>query len=127
MVMATVPGPSQTAGRLDPETAYVRIREVIGCKWSLAIFDAIAAGCNRPGQMLRANEGLTQRVLHRCLQRLSHDGLLGRNVVAETPLHVEYHLTDVGSQLFDVIKQLRWMAMEWRGDQPPLFPERNEP
>lgn len=93
--------------------AYNRITEILGCKWSLAIFDALGRGINRPGRIEREYDGLTARVLHRCLNRLEGDGVLARTVFPEVPPRVEYELTDQGKKLVAVLSSVRELAGEW--------------
>jgi DNA-binding HxlR family transcriptional regulator len=97
----------------DHPEAYNRITEVLGCKWSLAIFDAIGRGINRPGRIEREYDGLTTKVLHRCLNRLEADGLLSKQIFDETPLRVEYSLTDRGKALVAVLASVRSLSGHW--------------
>ena len=94
--------------------AYNRITEILGCKWSLAIFDALDRGINRPGQIEREYDGLTSKVLHRCLNRLEEDGILEKEVFAETPLRVEYRLSEKGRKLVQVLSSVRDLASTWK-------------
>src|SRR5688572_26322087 len=93
--------------------AYNRITEILGCKWSLAIFDALGRGINRPGRIEREYDGLTTKVLHRCLNRLEVDGLLTKETFHETPLRVEYSLTEKGKALVGVLASVRSLSGQW--------------
>ena len=97
-------------GEIDP---YERITEILGCRWSLAIFDAIQRGVNRPGRIEQEYDGLTTKVLHRCLNRLESDGILSKETFAEIPPRVEYSLTDKGRRLVNVLEGARDLARDW--------------
>jgi DNA-binding HxlR family transcriptional regulator len=99
----------------NPE-AYNRITEILGCKWSLAIFDALGRGINRPGRIEKEYEGLTTKALHRCLNRLEQDGVLQKTVFAEVPPHVEYALTENGRKLVSVLSAVRDLSGQWGTD-----------
>jgi DNA-binding HxlR family transcriptional regulator len=95
--------------------AYNRITEILGCKWSLAIFEALDRGVTRPGRLEKEYDGLTATVLHRCLNRLEADGLLSKQVFPEVPVRTEYALTESGARLLAVVRQIHDMAANWTG------------
>lgn len=99
----------------DELESYHRITEILGCKWSLAIFDAIERNISRPSQIEREYDGLTATQLHRCFNRLESDGILMKQVFAETPPHTEYTLTENGKQLVTVLSSIRSLANHWPG------------
>lgn len=105
----------------DPE-AYNRITEILGCKWSLAIFEAIDKGVTRPGRIEREFDGLQATVLHRCLNRLEADGLLSKEVFAEVPVRTEYSLTESGRRLLGVVRQIHDLAHDWTGSTELVNP-----
>ncbi len=96
----------------NPE-AYNRITEILGCKWSLAIFDSLGRGVNRPGRIEKEYDGLTTKALHRCLNRLEQDGIIQKTVFPEVPPHVEYGLTENGLKLVSVLSAVRDLSGDW--------------
>lgn len=102
---------TRVIGELDP---YERITEILGCRWSLAIFDAIQRGITRPSAIEREYDGLTTKVLHRCLNRLEADGILGKQVFAEIPPRTEYGLTPKGERFVEVLAGARSLARDWK-------------
>ncbi|MFE5857202.1 winged helix-turn-helix transcriptional regulator [Streptomyces sp. NPDC056500] len=72
---------------------------VIGDKWTLIVMGQLRDGSLRFGELQRAAEGVSQRMLTLTLRRLERDGLLVRTVHASVPPRVEYALTEVGSAL----------------------------
>lgn len=83
------------------------MESVVGCKWSLAVIELIRNGVNRPGKMEHAIEGLSAKVLNERLRKLMHFGIIGKRVFAETPPHVEYHLTDFGNRFAGILDSIR--------------------
>jgi DNA-binding HxlR family transcriptional regulator len=105
---------------VDSETAFERIAQLFGCKWSIAILSALREGASRPAELLRKEEGLSAKVLHRCLNRMERDGLLHKEVLPEVPPHTEYALTDMGYQFLALMDSVRDFAKTWKGTQPPV-------
>lgn len=103
---------------MRPEDAYARITQVLGCKWSIMILDAIAQGICRPGRISREIEGVPVRVMHRCMRRLENDGLLAKQTFDERPFHVEYSLTEQGKQFLAVVEAVKDLSETWQGAQP---------
>lgn len=94
-----------------------RISEVLKCKWTLAILDAIARGVRRPSQVQRALPGLTAKVLNERVAKLERYGIIEREVFQEVPPHVEYRLTDKGAKLVRLLEQIRqFVDEEWSSE-----------
>lgn len=89
------------------------LEAVFGCKWSLLVLSAIAAGIVRPGALQRAIAGISAKVLHERLAKLVRLGLLERVVHAEVPPHVEYRLTGRGLDLVRVLEMVRRIERRW--------------
>ena len=86
---------------------YAQLEQVIGCKWSVSVLQAIAAGIVRPGALERHIDGISTKVLSERLRKLSQYGLLARQVYDQVPPRTEYRLTDHGRQLVVIIEQIR--------------------
>lgn len=86
---------------------YLQLEDVVGCKWSVCVLQAVAEGVNRPGSLERHIEGISTKVLSERLRKLTHYGLLSKHVFAEVPPRVEYTLTDHGEKLSRIIEQIR--------------------
>ncbi|MCW5946735.1 MAG: helix-turn-helix transcriptional regulator [Fimbriimonadales bacterium] len=105
---------------MEPETAFERIAQLIGCKWSVRILVSLSSGVTRPSQILKQEDGLSARVMHRCLNRMEKDGLLQKTVLPEVPPHTEYELTDQGHEFVKLLTTVRDMATQWKGTQRPV-------
>lgn len=82
------------------------MEDVVGCKWSLSVIDMVQRGVNRPGAMVREEDGLTTKVLNQRLAKLKRYHILERTVYPEVPPRVEYHLTEFGEAFAQIIKRI---------------------
>lgn len=89
-----------------------RISDILKCKWTMAIIDAIARGINRPSQVQRALPGLTAKVLNERVSKLERYNILEREVFAEVPPRVEYRLTQNGKRLIALLDEVRQFIYE---------------
>lgn len=86
------------------------VEDLIGCKWSLAVLGQVRHGARRPGEIERAIEGLSKKVMNERLRKLQRYGIVEKRVFAEVPLRVEYRLTPFGkrfSKVLDGIEKLQ--------------------
>lgn len=97
---------------LNERTAYRRLEDVVGCKWSAAVLAAIARGVTRPGQLERFIPGISTKVLNERLRKLLDYGLITRTEKPGRVLQVHYHLTPTGQKLSAILDQLRELDEE---------------
>lgn len=79
------------------------VEDIIGCKWSLVVIDAVKRGKRRPGEIKRSIEGISEKVLGERLKKLTRYGLIERKVYPEVPPHVEYRFTARGKRFLKVL------------------------
>jgi DNA-binding HxlR family transcriptional regulator len=92
---------------------YDCITEVLKCKWTLLILDAIARGVNRPGRLERELPGLSTKVLNERIRKLEQFGILIKQVYPEVPPRVEYHFTARGQRLLKLLETVHEFARQW--------------
>lgn len=92
---------------LSDRSAYRRLEDVVGCKWSAAVLAAVGRGVTRPGQLERFIPGISKKVLNERLRRLLDYRLITRQEIAGKVLRVEYGLTSTGQALSGIIDQIR--------------------
>jgi DNA-binding HxlR family transcriptional regulator len=90
-------------------------REVLAGKWKVSLLYHIAQGIRRPGELQKKLRLATRRVVHMQLNQLEAHELIGKNIFAETPPHVEYYLTPLGETLLPVITALGQWGEAHRG------------
>lgn len=84
----------------------------VGNKWSLFIIHALGIdGRMRFSSLQLYINGISQKMLSKCLRELERDGLVTRNVYPEVPPKVEYELTNLGLGLLEQVTPLwLWIA-----------------
>ncbi|HME81421.1 MAG TPA: helix-turn-helix domain-containing protein [Candidatus Eremiobacteraceae bacterium] len=83
-----------------------RTMAMIADKWKVIVIYNLGQRTMRFGELQRALEGITPKVLTRQLRDLEGDGLVSRRVHAEIPPRVEYSLTPLGRELLPILDQL---------------------
>ena len=97
---------------------YHRAIEIIGRRWTGTIVRALLAGHTRFGQIRSAVPGLSDRLLSERLKELEAEGIVERQVLADVPVRIEYHLTAKGEALASVVQAASAWAEEWLAPQP---------
>lgn len=91
---------------------YKRLEQVVGCKWSVSILEAVCMGVNRPGALERNIEGISRKVLSERLRKLTDYGLLKKCVFPQIPPRTEYTLTKIGKKLVRIIAMIQKLDQE---------------
>lgn len=106
--------------RMEPETRptalcprYHHAVELIGRRWTGAIIRIMLGGTTRFSDMTQAIPGMSDRMLSERLKELEAEGIVERSVFAETPVRIEYRVTDKGRALSDVVESIGAWAEEW--------------
>lgn len=92
---------------LTERTAYRRLEDVVGCKWSAAVLAAIGRGVTRPGQLERFIPGISTKILTERLRKLVDYRLITRTEIAGKVPRTEYALTAIGAKLNTIIESIR--------------------
>jgi DNA-binding HxlR family transcriptional regulator len=87
--------------------------ELVGRRWSGAILRSLLQGNQRFTDIRSSIPGLSDRLLSERLKELEAEGLVVRHVYAETPVRIEYELTDKGRDLEGAIAALTDWADRW--------------
>lgn len=88
---------------------------LIGDKWKILVLCTLMDGTKRFGELQRAMEGITPKVLTRQLRDLERDGLIERQVYPQVPPRVDYSLTPLGLSLMPILQQLHQWAVDNSG------------
>ncbi|MBC7284266.1 helix-turn-helix domain-containing protein [Hoeflea sp.] len=82
---------------------------LVGDKWSVLVVSTLGNGRLRFGEIKRAVEGISQKMLTTTLRGLERDGYLTRTVYATVPPRVDYELTPLGTELLEPVSALgKW-------------------
>ncbi len=93
-----------------PQCALQSALESIGGKWKLPVLCSLTAnGASRYNELLRNVQGVSNTMLSLTLKELEHDRLIVRKVYPETPVRVEYELSEKAKKLQPILLELiRW-------------------
>jgi DNA-binding HxlR family transcriptional regulator len=86
----------------------------VGDKWTILLLMAIGDRRMRFGELHRAIDGISQRMLTVTLRNLEHDGILIRTAYPTIPPRVEYELSDRGRSLKLALAPIGQWVMENR-------------
>lgn len=75
-------------------------------KWSMMILTVLAGGPQRFNAIRRMLEGVSQKSLTQTLRRLERNGLIERNVLATSPVAVEYRISTLGQTALPPLRAL---------------------
>jgi DNA-binding HxlR family transcriptional regulator len=89
--------------------------ELVGGRWTGAIVRALMSGACHFNEIAAAIPGLSARMLSDRLKTLETEGVVARTVYPETPVRIEYRLTEQGRDLGDVIAAVSAWAERWLG------------
>jgi DNA-binding HxlR family transcriptional regulator len=78
----------------------------IGGKWRLRIIVALSEGVDRFNELQRTITGISSKVLASELKELELNGFIKRTIVHQTPVVIEYRLTDYALTLEKVLDAL---------------------
>jgi DNA-binding HxlR family transcriptional regulator len=90
-----------------------RAVELIGRRWTGAIVRALLAGVCRFSDLTESIPELSDRMLSERLKELEAEGIVTRIVIPETPVRIEYRLTDKGRALEPVLDAIGAWAGDW--------------
>ena len=106
----------------EPQRLHADCRRVgdiltrVGNKWTILLLTAIGDRRMRFGELHRAINGVSQRMLTVTLRKLEHDGILIRTGYPTIPLRVEYELSDRGRSLKLALAPIGKWVMENQTD-----------
>lgn len=90
--------------------------ELIGRRWTGAIVRSLLAGSVRFSDVLAEVPGLSDRLLSERLRELEAADVVTRHVYPETPVRIEYELTEKGRELETIVRELDAWAGRWAGE-----------
>ncbi|AGC42625.1 HxlR family transcriptional regulator [Myxococcus stipitatus DSM 14675] len=130
------PGALKLSARPPPHggsESCLAVRDIltrVGDKWSVQVVGHLGPGPLRFGELRRAIEGISQRMLTLTLRGLERDGLVTRTVHPTVPPQVDYALTPLGETLLGPVSELsRWAVSHREQIQAArgLYDARPEP
>jgi DNA-binding HxlR family transcriptional regulator len=80
--------------------------KLLSGKWKANIFLLATFGPVRFNSLLRQLPSANKQSLSIALREMEQAGLLDKVIVKKKPLHIEYHLTEKGRSVIDVLRNL---------------------
>lgn len=99
-------------------TRFHRAVELIGGRWTGAVIQLLLNGRMRFAELRDAIPDISDRMLSERLRELEAEGILDRIVVPETPVRVEYQLTEKGRALEQALTSVGTWAERWVTEPP---------
>lgn len=88
--------------------------ELVGKRWTGAIVSVLlAAGPLRFSEVAQAIPQLSDRLLSERMKELEARGVVERTVYADSPVRVEYELSEMGRELGPALGELKAWAHRW--------------
>jgi len=100
--------------------------ELVGRRWTGSILRTLLSGPARYHEIRSAIPDLSDRMLSERLRELETEGIVTRSVIPETPVRVEYALTEKGRALETAIVAIAAWAEQWLPVEPEHQVEKKE-
>jgi DNA-binding HxlR family transcriptional regulator len=101
-------------------SSYQHAVEILGKRWTGLIIKVLLAGPQRFKEIAEQIEGVSDRMLSERLKELEAEGVIERRVYPETPVRIEYRLTEKGQALEPVIAVIADWGHQWIGQATAL-------
>ena len=92
---------------------FQRAASLMARRWNALIVGALLDDVVRFTHIRNAIPGLSDRLLSERLKELEAEGIVTRRVIPDTPVRIEYGLTEQGRDLMGVVEELRAWAERW--------------
>ncbi|MBP1154656.1 MULTISPECIES: winged helix-turn-helix transcriptional regulator [unclassified Paenibacillus] len=92
---------------------FERGMQIISKRWIGLIIHQLLSGPQRFCTIEGALPNISGRLLSERLKDLEHEGIVKREVFPETPVRIEYSLTDKGLALEPVIREIEQWSSQW--------------
>ncbi|WP_195575717.1 winged helix-turn-helix transcriptional regulator [Paenibacillus sp. 1001270B_150601_E10] len=87
--------------------------ELLSKRWAALIIYQLMTGPQRFAHIEQSLPNLSSKVLSDRLKELEHEGLIRRDVYPETPVRIEYSLTEKGRALSPLFDDIASWATKW--------------
>jgi DNA-binding HxlR family transcriptional regulator len=87
--------------------------EILGKRWSGLIIQSLLHGPRRFKDISEMIPGMSDRMLAERFKELEAGGLIHRHVYPETPVRIEYELSDKGKALQPVMEAVHQWGESW--------------
>ena len=92
---------------------FQRAAELIGKRWNPQVVRALQTGATRFTDIRDTIPQISDALLSERLKELEAEGVVTRTVTPDTPVRIDYRLTDRGRDLTKVVDELGRWAERW--------------
>ncbi len=92
---------------------FQRAAELIGKRWNPQVVRALQSGATRFGELRNGIPQISDALLSERLKELEALGIVTRTVTPDTPVRIDYRLTERGRDLTRVMDELARWAERW--------------
>jgi DNA-binding HxlR family transcriptional regulator len=87
--------------------------ELLGKRWTGLIIRTLLSGQKRFSDIAEAIPNMSARMLTERFKELEKEGIIIRKVYPETPVRIEYELTEKGRDLQSAMDEIQKWAEKW--------------
>lgn len=87
--------------------------QILGKKWTGLIIRTLLNGKCRFTDIMEVIPSMSARMLTERFRELENEGIIIRRVYPETPVRIEYELTEKGNALVPVMDEIQKWAESW--------------
>lgn len=87
--------------------------KILGKRWTGLLINVMLNGSNRFSDFEEVIPNLSAKMLAERLKELEEHGIITRSVYPETPVRIEYELTEKGKDLQKVMNEVQEWASKW--------------
>lgn len=87
--------------------------QLLGKRWSGLIIKGLLSGKKRFSEIEALVPNLSSKMLTERFKELEANGIVERKVYAETPVRIEYELTQKGKELSKAMHEIQKWAEKW--------------
>jgi len=91
--------------------------EMLGKRWTGLIIKVLLSGPKRFKDISDVIPNMSDRMLSERFKELETAGIINRHVYPETPVRIEYDLTEKGRELAPVMCELEKWASKWESTE----------
>ncbi len=92
---------------------YQKAAEVLTRRWTPQIIRMLLSGHQYFSELRTSIPGLSDRLLSERLKELEGEGIVNRQVYPETPVRIEYRLTQRGKDMGEIVLAIQRWADKW--------------
>jgi DNA-binding HxlR family transcriptional regulator len=86
---------------------------IIGKKYTVLLIRNMLSNHRRFNQFLESIEGMNQKILSARLKEMERDGLIERKIYPDTPVRIEYFLTQKGRAIKPILDQMAVFSLQY--------------